>query len=333
MNRNAFLIVTALVVLGIGLPFAVEGFRLFQITQMLIYAIAVLGLNLLTGYNGQLSLGHGAFYAIGAYAVAIVMSHAGLPWWLALPIAAVASFVVGFLFGFPALRLEGHYLALATFGLALTVPALLKNNALSSWTGGVQGLFLEQPAPPEIFADHPDWWWYYVTFVIMLAMFLVARNLVDSRVGRALTAIRDNRPAAEAMGVRAAVFKSTAFGLSALYTGVAGGLSALVVQFVSPDSFPLFLSINLLVGSVVGGVASIPGALLGGVFIVLVPNLASDVSQAATGAIFGVFLIVFIYVLPGGIWGIVRRFTARGLTEKIRLQGLSGHRLKPGDDF
>lgn len=319
MNRTKLLILGTIVALGLCLPIVLEGFRVFQITQMLIYAIAILGLNLLTGYNGQLSLGHGAFYAIGAYTVAIIMTYTGLPWWVAVSIAACTSFTVGFLFGFPALRLEGHYLALATFGLALTVPPLLKNSTLAEWTGGVQGLYVSQPDPPAIFGDRPDLWWYYVTFTVVLIMFLLARNLTNSRVGRALMALRDNRIAAEAMGIHGALYKTSIFGISALYTGVAGGLSALVVQFVSPDSFPLFLSINLLVGAVVGGVASIPGALLGGAFIVLVPNFASEISQAATGAVFGAFLVIFIYLLPGGVWGVVRQLAARTLAgAKVR---------------
>ncbi len=311
MRHLPLLIVIVLIAVGLVMPLALEGYRLFQLSQILIYAVAILGLNILTGFNGQLSLGHGAFYALGAYAVAILMVHGGLEWWLALPLAGAIGFATGFLFGFPALRLEGHYLALATFGLALAVPPLLKNDAVAPWTGGVQGLFVPRPDPPAALAENADAWWYLIVLAVTAVMFLLARNMLDSRAGRALTALRDNRAAAEAMGVRAAFYCSIAFGISALYTAIAGGMAALVVQFVSPDSFPLFLSINLLVGAVVGGVASIGGALVGAAFIVAVPNLASDISQSATGAIFGILLILFVYLLPGGATGLLGKIKSR----------------------
>src|SRR5690606_6029870 len=256
-----------------------------------------LGLNILTGYNGQISLGHGAFYAVGAYTAAVLMELGGVSYWLTLPIAAVICFAVGYLMGFPALRLEGHYLALATFALAVAMPQLLKWDLLEPWTGGVQGIVLMKPEPLFTFSlfgqkFNEDRWLYFVCLLVMLLMFWFARNLLKGRVGRALIAIRDHPTAAAAMGVNLPVFKSLAFGVSAAYTGVAGALGAIVVAFVAPDSFNALLSITFLVGCVVGGLASIHGAIFGALFIQFIPNVADQISKSAPWAVYGIFLIV-----------------------------------------
>lgn len=297
------LLVAAALLAGVALPLFLSDFHVFQATQMLVYAIAILGLNLLTGYNGQISLGHGAFYAIGAYAAAILMAQYEVPYFIALPLAAAVCFVVGFLFGLPALKLEGHYLALATFALALAVPQLLKYPAFEHWTGGVQGIFVNKPEAPFGIPLNQDHWLYYFTLAVTVLVFALASNLLRGRVGRAITAIRDHPVAAEAMGINISMYKAATFGVSALYTGLAGGLSAIVIQFIAPDSFTMFLSIFLLVGVVVGGVGSIGGAFIGAAFIVVTPNLAADISKAATGAIYGLMLIAFVYVIPNGAWG------------------------------
>jgi branched-chain amino acid transport system permease protein len=298
------------------LPFLVKNFRVFQFNMVMIYAIAVLGLNILTGWNGQISLGHGAFYAIGAYAAAILMDRAGIPYWATLPVAAAVCFVFGFLMGFPALRLGGHYLALATFALALAVPQLLKYKKIEGWTGGVGGIVLDKPAPPFEFSflGQPlsaDRWLYFYILAVLLVMFLIAWRLLRGRVGRALVAIRDHPIAASAMGINQPVFKSLTFGVSAAFTGVAGALGATAVGFVSPDSFTVFLSITFLVGVVVGGLASIPGAIAGAIFIQYVPNVADEISKSAPWAIYGVFLIILMYLMPTGFAGMVRLLMAR----------------------
>ena len=310
MKKNIFLIV---VLLGVAcvLPFLVSNYRTFQLTLVLVYAIALLGLNILTGYSGQISLGHGAFYALGAYCAAILMDKAGVPYWATVPAAGAVCFVAGFLFGLPALRLEGLYLALATFALGVAMPQLLKYHHLEKWTGGVQGIVIPKPEAPFGLPLNADQWLYFFTLAVMLAMFVLGWNLLRGRVGRALTAIRDHAIAAEAMGVHNALYKSTAFGVSALYTGVAGALGAIAVQFVAPDSFNIFLSIVFLVGIVVGGLASISGALYGALFIQFVPNIADEISKAAPWAVFGVFMIGFVYLMPMGVAGAVRLITAR----------------------
>ncbi len=305
-----------LVVALIVLPFLVKNYRVFQFNLVLVYAIAVLGLNILTGYNGQISLGHGAFYAIGAYVAAALMDRAGWPYWATLPVAGLACFGLGFLMGFPALRLSGHYLALATYALGLAIPQLLKYRHLEGLTGGVQGIVLNKPDPPfglRLF-DQPlsaDRWLYFVTLAVAALMFWLAWNLLRGRVGRALVAIRDHPIAAAAMGIDLPMFKSLTFGVSAAYTGVAGALGAIVVSFVSPDSFTILLSISLLVGVVVGGLASIWGAVFGAIFIQFVPNIADQISKAAPYAIYGAFLIGFMYLMPAGVMGLARRFRMR----------------------
>jgi branched-chain amino acid transport system permease protein len=291
-------------VVAVTLPFTMSNFRLFQFTQVLIYAIALLGLNMLTGYNGQISLGHGAFYAIGAYTSAIMIERWNIGYGWTLPVAGVLCLVVGFLFGRPALRLEGLYLALATFALALSVPQILKY--FEHWTGGSQGIVLSKPKAPLGLRLSEDQWLYFLTLAVTLVLFVLARNLLGGRVGRAVVAIRDNHIAAEAMGVDNALYKSLVFGVSAAYTGIAGALSAVVIAYVAPDSFDVFLSITLLTGVVIGGLATISGAIFGALFIQFVPNWAQDISKAAPWAIFGIFLIVFMYVMPHGIAGFCR---------------------------
>ena len=312
---------SALLLVGLlVLPFLVKNYRVFQFNLVLVYAIAILGLNILTGFNGQISLGHGAFYAFGAYTAAVLMDKLGVPYWATLPVAFVVCFCFGFLVGFPALRLAGHYLALATFALALAVPQLLKYKGIEGMTGGVQGLVLNKPEPPFSFRflDQPfsaDRWLYFFSLAVAALMFLLAWNLLRGRVGRALIAVRDHPIAATAMGINLPVFKSMTFGVSAGITGLAGALGAIVVAFVSPDSFTVNLSIFLLVGVVVGGLASIPGAIFGGIFIQFVPNIADELSKSAPAAIYGLLLIGFMYLLPMGVMGGVYKFWLRMRTK------------------
>jgi branched-chain amino acid transport system permease protein len=311
MNKRALILLAVVLLVACALPLLVSNYRVFQFTLVLVYAIALLGLNLLTGYNGQISLGHGAFYAIGAYCAAILMDKFGVPYWATLPVAGAVCLVVGFLFGLPALRLEGLYLALATFALGVSMPQLLKYHQLEKWTGGVQGIVIVKPDPPFGLPLNPDQWLYYFTLAVLILMFVLAWNLLRGRVGRALIAIRDHHTAAEAMGVNTALYKSLTFGVSAMYTGIAGALGAIAIQFVAPDSFNIFLSITFLVGIVIGGLASISGAIYGALFIQFVPNIADEISKAAPWAIFGIFLISFVYVLPFGVAGAIRILMAR----------------------
>jgi branched-chain amino acid transport system permease protein len=309
----------AAVILGLAAPLVVQNFTTFQLTMVMVYGLAILGLNLLTGYNGQFSLGHSAFYGIGAYTAAILMSD-GVAYYWTLPCAGVVCFVVGIALGLPALRLQGLYLALATFALAVALPQLLKSHVLEGLTGGVQGIVIDKPEPPPGLPINADQWLYYFTLAVLLAMFAGAASLARSRTGRAIMAIRDHPTAAAAMGIDTARYKTLTFGVSALYTGVAGALGAIVVQFVAPDSFSFLLSISFLVGLIVGGIGSIPGSLLGGVFVLFVPNLAEKVSTGLSGAVYGLILLLLIFVMPSGAAGFARQSAAW-------LARLSGRRM------
>jgi branched-chain amino acid transport system permease protein len=295
-------------------PDVVSDYRLFLVSTMIIAAIAVLGLNLLTGFNGQISLGHGAFYAVGAYTAAVLMDHLNMPYWATLPCAAVVSFMVGYLFGLPALKLEGHYLALATFALALAVPQILKYKWLEGLTGGVQGIVLSKPEVPFGLPLNEDQWLYYYCLVVMVALYWAAANILNSRSGRAMMAIRDQYMAADTMGIDTALYKTVTFGISAAYTGIAGALSASAIAFVAPDSFNIFLSIKFLIGLVVGGIGSLAGSVVGGIFYVLVDNSAQALStfikndlglqfDLSAYTVFGILLILLMYTMPMGIVG------------------------------
>jgi branched-chain amino acid transport system permease protein len=295
-----------------ALTFVCSGYQLFQLTSAVAYGIAILGLAILTGYSGQISLGHGAFYAIGAYVTAILMSVYEVPYWATLPVSAVVCAGFGLLLGFPALRLGGLYLALTTFGMAVALPQLLKHPLLEDWTGGVQGIVITKPDPPSWVRLTQDQWLYLFSLAVAAVLFVLARNLLRGRIGRAFIAVRDHPLAAEAMGIDIAMVKTGAFAVSAMYTGIAGSLGAIAVQFVAPDSFGVFLSITLFVGLVVGGVASIGGALFGALFIVFVPNIAEQVSKAAPGAVYGAILIGVMFLMPAGVAGALHRLRPRG---------------------
>jgi branched-chain amino acid transport system permease protein len=306
-----YVAIAAIVAVACLLPFATSGYRLSQFSQVLIYAIAMLGLNILTGFNGQISLGQSAFYGIGAYTTAILLDKTATPYWATVPIAGLICLGAGFLFGLPALRFEGLYLALATLALAVATPQLLKFNGFDSWTGGVQGIQIDQPTAPFRLPLNTDRWIYYFCLIWTIALYILARNLLQGRIGRAMIAIRDHPLAAATMGIDTALCKSLTFGVSAMYTGIAGALGALLSAYVSPDSFPVFLSIKLQVGSVIGGIVSISGVFIGALFIEFTPDFADHLSKAAPDAIFGIFIIGLMYLMPNGAIGIVKFIFAR----------------------
>src|SRR3954462_11436635 len=186
LSRRQVTGLVILLVLACVLPFVLGNYRVFQLTLALAYAIALLGLNMLTGYNGQISLGHGAFFAIGAYTAAILMDKAGLPYWATIPAAGAVCFVAGFLFGLPALRLEGLYLALATFALGVAMPQILKHKSIEAWTGGGQGIVIVKPDPPEWTGISQDQWLYFFTLAWVVLLFVLGWNLLRGRIGRAM---------------------------------------------------------------------------------------------------------------------------------------------------
>jgi branched-chain amino acid transport system permease protein len=340
------------------LPQFISDFRAQQLAYVGIYLVALLGLNLLTGITGQISLGHGAFMLIGGYTTAILMSNQDPPLELlghqftndvrdiwTIPIAGLVAGLAGFLFGFPALRLTGLYLALATFAVAVAAPAVVKK--YQGFTGGGVGINIfevETRTRPKEVTDPVTFettrepisilgleidtfndWLYYLSWTIALVLFAVAWLLLRGRFGRSLRAVRDSEVAAASSGINLATYKTLAFGISAFYAGVAGSLLAIATTFVNPDTFPIALSIFLLVGVVVGGLGSLWPLVIGAVFIhfmqiewaqrteVIVPDfipVLGDIDTDAPGApavAFGVILILVMLIAPGGAAGLVRR--------------------------
>jgi branched-chain amino acid transport system permease protein len=301
--RLVALVVVA--VAAVSVPFGFPPFRVSQFTLALAYAVAALGLNLLVGYSGQISLGHGAFFALGAYSTAYLMARTGLPDLVAIPLAGVLAFAAGLLLGIPALRLRGHYLALVTLGVAVATPQLIKR--FDGLTGGTQGLSAGSPAPPSWLGLAQDQYLYMIALVVTALALVMAANLVRGRVGRALVAIRSGEISARATGVNLTTFKLRTFALSAMLAGIGGTLYTYVVGFVAPESFTIAVSFVFLAAIVVGGLGTIAGAVFGALFIQFVPIYTSDVNEALAGVLYGGVLILFMYVLPGGVVGLWHR--------------------------
>jgi branched-chain amino acid transport system permease protein len=332
--RGIALPVAGFVALGavaLVLPSFVSEFRAQQFAYVSIYLIALLGLNVLTGYTGQISLGHGAFMAIGGFTTAILMADHGVKDVWTIPIAGLVAGIAGFLFGIPALRLSGLYLALATFAVAVATPGLIKR--FDEFTGGGQGINLfgtdeltASLAPVTVLGRELSFndWLYYLCTSIAFVLYVVAWVLVRGRTGRAFRSVRDSESAAVSFGVSLARYKTLAFGVSAAYAGVAGSLFAIATTFVNPDTFPIALSIFLLVGVVVGGLGSLVGMIAGAVFIQFAPQWGQDAesvipdwlpflgdldtdSPGAPALIFGGVLILLMFVLPTGFGGLLTR--------------------------
>lgn len=303
--RGLLLVVLAVVLLAA--PFQFAPFRVFQFSVLFAYAIALIGLNLLTGYSGQISLGHAAFFAIGAYTTALTTRNIehDYAYLLALPLAAGICFVAGFLFGVPALRLHGLYLALGTLALSVATPPLLRR--FKDVTGGSAGLTVPRPTAPEFTGLAQDQWIYLLSLAVLVAVFVFTRNLLSGRIGRALVAVRDNEVAAQSMGVQLSHAKTSVFAYSSMYAGIGGVLYTWSIGFVAPEAFGLLLSINLLAGLVVGGLATAIGPFLGAAFLYYVPTYAARINDAVPGMVFGALLIAVVLVAPHGLAGVLER--------------------------
>jgi branched-chain amino acid transport system permease protein len=318
-NRSRAIVITGCVLLAlVATPLFLRDYVIYQVTTVLIYAIAILSLNILTGAGGQVSLGHSAFFAVGAFSAGIAMEYGGVNYALTLPLAGVVCFVFGFLFGFPMLRLKGVYLALATFSLAVAMPQFLKLDTFAKWTGGSQGLVLSKPEPPSWLIMGQDLWLYYFTLAVGGGIYLLSRNLLASRSGRAWMSIRDNPIAAAAMGIDTALYKTLAFGISAGIAGVAGALGAIVIAYIGPDSYTIQFSNALFLAMVVGGVGWLPGSLIGAAFIVFVPNISEGISKGLSGAVFGVTILAIIFFFPDGARQLVVSNPAINLYRHLR---------------
>ena len=324
-----YVLLAAAVALIIWIPQRAGEFRLSQFTYVAIYFISLLGLNILLGYNGQISLGHGAFMGIGAYAAMIfILGSEGLaatgaspPGWLpdhgmraifAIPLAGLVTGVIGYLFGLPALRLAGVSLALATFAVAVSLPLIAKH--YENVTGGGGGVSLPLPTTPFGWDISTPHWLYYEAWATAGVLFLVAWLLVRGRVGRAWRSIRDGEVAAVSSGVSARAYKTLAFAVSSAFAGVAGALFVIQVSYINPDTFPLTLSILLLVSVVLGGLGSLVGGIFGALLLVFLPIYAQEppvfnfsFSKQAPSVVFGLVLILMVLVAPGGVAGLLRR--------------------------
>ncbi|MFT3801398.1 MAG: branched-chain amino acid ABC transporter permease [Burkholderiaceae bacterium] len=298
--RHVALAIAATLVL-FGLPFVMPAYHTFQMTGVMSYAIAALGLNLITGYVGQVSLGHNAFFAIGSYAAVLAMTRMGFGYVAAVLFAGAVSFVAGVLAGYPAKRLRGLYLALITLILAVAVVPMIKH--FSAYTGGAAGLLVDKPAPPAWFGLGQDAWIYYLVLAFTVLAFWLIRNFVGGSTGRALAGIREGELAAASMGVDVNRLKVIVFGVGSMLAGLGGALATLTVGFIGPDSFTLMLSIGFLAAIVVGGLGTIWGAIVAGLFLQFVPSYASDLGQALSGAVYGGILILCMFLMPKGIVG------------------------------
>jgi len=296
--------------------------------------VAAMGLNLLTGYNGQVSIGHGAFFGIGAYITALLIDHQ-YSWFglnfghqnflSTIPTVAVVTFVIGALVGFPALRVKGLYLALVTLGLAVVFPDLATRFVKGTGGTSLVSLTSTELAAPRWFPSQlsaQDQWAYTMAFAFALLGLVAVWVLARSRFGRSLIAVRDHEAAAASVGIDLARTKVTAFALSAMYAGIAGSLSVLVVQNASGDDklVTFQTSIEFLVAVVIGGTATVVGPLIGGFAVVYIQKWATDAfpnKPIISPATFGIVLIVLMYVLPDGVVGGGRR-----------LRGLAGRTLR-----
>lgn len=280
------------------LPTLLPEYYLYILSLAGVWAVAAIGLNLLTGYAGQISIGHAGFVGIGAYVSALLTLKAGSPFWLALPAAGLVSAVIGLGLGLPALRLSGPYLAIATLGFGAAMAQIFLK--LEPVTGGYMGLKPPRPAlGPWTLQSGMDL--YYLVFGTLAVMTWMAFNLVNGPFGRAWIAQRDSEPAAQAVGVSLARYKTLAFAVSAFYAGVAGSLYAHLVGFISPFDFNLTISIFLVSIIVIGGLASIPGSIVGALFLTVVFQLLSRM-QDMRSVLYGLALILTAVFLPGGLW-------------------------------
>lgn len=304
------------------LPYYISDYASYQIAQALAFTVIVLGLNVLVGYTGQISLGHGAFVAVGAYVTALGMQAnifgQNIPFPIAMFIGGIVCAIFGALFGFPCTKLEGPYLALATEGLAISTPLIIKSKYLSDYTKGIDGLTITQPEPP---AWGIEWltlekWQYYTILLCALAAILFTRNLLRGPVGRAFFALRDNNAGAEASGINVRRYKIYGFALSSFLGGLGGGMIVFLTGFVRYDNFGLQESINYLMVAVFGGLATIDGSVIGGVFLAYQNQINEHFAkwlpngQYMGTAVFGAIVVVimsFSKQLQGGVAQGLRR--------------------------
>ena len=315
-------ILAGLVILFGVIPFISSSYVLYILNTIGIYAIAAIGLNLLIGFTGQISLGHGAFFGVGAYTGAILATKAGFPIWASVPAAGVMTALIGMVFGLPSLRLKHLYLTIATLAGQFIIEYVLVN--WESLTGGAQGIVVTRTQLLGINLKD-DLTFYYLIFACFVVMAWIGVNLVRTRYGRAFIAIRDNDRAAEGMGIPIFRYKLLSFAISSFYAGFAGALYAYYMMSITPEPFNLWLSIEFIAMIIIGGLGKIHGSVFGAIFIValneilshvmvILMNLGVSTGVAITIAplrefVFGLAIVLFIIFEPKGLaelWRVVR---------------------------
>jgi branched-chain amino acid transport system permease protein len=306
-------------------------FRTFQAASFAYWLVILLGMNLLTGYSGQVSLGHAALVAVGAYITAILFDQYSVPLGLAILMGGLVTGIMGgVIVGVPAVRLSGPYLAIATFSLIVALPQILKMDIevaglsidVTQWTKGTRGISVGEINPPEVVDRLVDQrqWLYYMSVVPALIMTILAWNLNRSRIGRAFLAVRDSEIAAQQMGINVRLYKALAFGISSCFAGVGGGLFLMAQGVISPNSMDVLTSINFLIAIVIGGLATILGSIIGAIYLTfqgeIISNVAPEIArvvpeqlvqdpQTLRGVIFGSLLVIMIIFFPRGLAGAV----------------------------
>jgi branched-chain amino acid transport system permease protein len=327
MQRKSLIIkiIIAIVLLAAPqvLPYLIDSSYYFYLIDLMgIFAVGALGLGLLIGFTGQISMGHAAFAAIGAFFSGYTTLKLGWPFWVSMPLSGFAAAICGFALGFPALRLSGQYLAIATVGFGVAIPQiLLKWEKVS---GGFDGL---KPPAPMLFGHkmslEEDY--YYIVLIVLAIMIWMLLNLVKSRTGRAFIAVRDSEIAAQAMGVNLTKYKTLAFAISAFYAGIGGSLYAHMVRFIGATDFNLGMSVNYLTAIVLGGLTSVPGFVLGGAFITVLPHAINSfsrsfpaglktIAQNLPQVLVGLILILVVLYLPMGFMGLYNKLREKSKT-------------------
>jgi branched-chain amino acid transport system permease protein len=311
-----------LLLLFVVIPFITSPYNLYILNSIGIYAIAAIGLNLLIGYTGQISLGHGAFFGVGAYTAAILATKTGFPIWLSIPAAGIVTAAVGIIFGLPSARLKHLYLLIATLAGQFIIEYVFAQ--WESLTGGAEGISIIGATFLKIDLGN-DRTFYFLIFICFAIMTWIAVNLVRTRYGRAFIAIRDNDQAAEGMGIPIFRYKLLSFAISSFYAGFAGGLYAYYMMSITPEPFNLWLSIVFIAMIIIGGLGNVPGSVFGAIFIVVLEELLSHGTQylmnvgASAGAaitiaplrefVFGLTIVLFVIFEPKGlaeVWRIIR---------------------------
>ncbi|MER7003676.1 branched-chain amino acid ABC transporter permease [Dactylosporangium sp. NPDC000555] len=301
----------ALLIVAAYLPFGVSISGLVNLQQVIYIAIAIMSLNLLSGLAGQISIGQSAYIGLAAYATALLVMKAGWSHWAALPVAVLLSFVLGVLTGLPALRITGIRLALTTLSIAIIFPTVPVK--FTAQTGGTPGMNVNPLAAPESWGITDVAFGYWVLLAGLVLVWVVVRNVIDSRIGRSLIAVRDHQIAAHTVGINVAVTKVLVFGASAALCGLVGWMFVVTNQFVSPHDFSVLLAIYLLVGMAIGGSGTLIGPIFGALFIVYAPQGIGEIgaSPLLTPLIYGAALILILLVLPQGIGGLLAKVARR----------------------